>query len=66
MRWRAGIVPAVVCAMVFMNGLASCTGSDGPDDESPSIGGINGPAVVDPSFDPFATDPSAPPATDGG
>jgi hypothetical protein len=52
--------------MVFVNGLASCTGSDGPDDESPSIGGINGPAVVDPSFDPFATDPSAPPATDGG
>jgi hypothetical protein len=36
------------------------------DDEPPSIGEINGPAVVDPSFDPFATDPSAPPATDGG
>jgi hypothetical protein len=47
--------------------LVACSGSDGSDDdEQPTIGGINGPAVVDPSFDPFATDPSAPPATDGG
>jgi hypothetical protein len=46
--------------------LAACTGSDGTDDESPSIGGINGPAVVDPSFDPFATEPPATPTTDGG
>lgn len=45
---------------------AACTGSDGSDDQPPSIGEINGPAVVDPSFDPFATDPSVPPATDGG
>lgn len=51
-------------AVVGAVGVTSCTGSDG--DEPPSIGGINGPAVVDPSFDPFATDPSAPPATDGG
>jgi hypothetical protein len=51
---------AVCCA------LTACSGSDGTDDEPPSIGGINGPAVVDPSFDPFATDPSAPPAADGG
>jgi hypothetical protein len=47
-------------------GAAACSGSDGTDDDSPSIGGINGPAEVDPSFDPFATDPSAPPVTDGG
>ncbi len=46
--------------------LAACSGSDDDDDDSPSIGGINGPAVVDPSFDPFVTDPSAPPVTDGG
>jgi hypothetical protein len=48
--------------------LVACSGSDGSDDEQPpTIGGINGPAVVDPSFDPFATDPSAPPTTtDGG
>jgi hypothetical protein len=45
--------------------LVACNGSDGTDGTVP-IGGINGPAVVDPSFDPFATDPSAPPATDGG
>jgi hypothetical protein len=51
---------------ILLVAAASCTGSDQSDDESPSIGGINGPAVVDPSFDPFATDPSAPPATDGG
>ncbi len=43
-------------------GLTACSGSD-PIDEPLPIGGINGPAVVDPSFDPFATDPSAPPAT---
>jgi len=47
--------------------LAACSGSDdGVDDDSPTIGGINGPAVVDPSFDPFVTDPSAPSVTDGG
>ena len=56
----------MVIVMVSVFGLTSCTGSDGSDDVPPSIGGINGPAVVDPSFDPFATDPSAPPATDGG
>ena len=46
-------------------GSVACSGSDDGDD-SPTIGGINGPAEVDPSFDPFATDPSAPPDTDGG
>jgi hypothetical protein len=44
-------------------GLVACSGSDEVDDETPPIGGIDGPAVVDPSFDPFATDPSAPPVT---
>jgi major membrane immunogen (membrane-anchored lipoprotein) len=43
-------------------GLIACSGSDETDSTVPA-GGINGPAVVDPSFDPFATDPSAPPAT---
>ena len=59
-RGVVGVVSVLVVA------ATSCTGSDGTDDDSPSIGGINGPAVVDPSFDPFATDPSAPSATDGG
>ena len=54
-----------VLLFVAALGVTSCTGSDGGD-ETPTIGGINGPAVVDPSFDPFATDPSAPPATGGG
>jgi hypothetical protein len=62
MTWSAPILIVVVSVL----GVTSCTGSDGTDDDSPTIGGINGPAVVDPSFDPFATDPSAPPATDGG
>jgi hypothetical protein len=62
MTWSAATLIVVVSVL----GVTSCTGSDGTDDDSPTIGGINGPAVVDPSFDPFATDPSAPPATDGG
>ncbi len=49
--------------VVALVGLVACSGSDEVDDETPSIGGINGPAVVDPSFDPFVTDPSAPPVT---
>ena len=63
-------------SLVASLALAACSGSDGPDvdvdvdvdvDDAPStIGGINGPAVVDPSFDPFATVPSAPTPTDGG
>ncbi len=60
-------LPPVLVIVAFTGLLVTaCSGSDGSDDESPTIGGINGPAVVDPSFDPFATDPSAPPATDGG
>jgi hypothetical protein len=46
-------------------GLVACSGSDETDDGTVPLGGINGPAVVDPSFDPFATDPSAPPVTGG-
>ena len=49
------------CVLVLL-GLVACSGSDDVPDETPAIGGINGPAVVDPSFDPFATDPSTPPA----
>jgi hypothetical protein len=56
------LVALVVAASIV---VAACTGSDGPDGTVP-IGGINGPAEVDPSFDPFATDPPATPATDGG
>ena len=60
------MVRLVVFAVMTSLALVACTGSDSSDDDSPSIGGINGPAEVDPSFDPFATDPSAPPDTDGG
>ena len=62
----------VALSLVASLALAACSGSDGPgpgpgvDDAPPTIGGINGPAVVDPSFDPFATVASAPTPTDGG
>jgi hypothetical protein len=56
----------VVWCLGVLLGLVACTGSDGSDDQPPSLDRIDGPAVVDPSFDPFATDPSTPPATDGG
>ncbi len=65
---RRSVGSGVVAVLVLV--LAACTGSDGSeeidDEQPPAIGGINGPAVVDPSFDPFATDPSAPPVTTGG
>lgn len=56
-------------AMIGLIGLlamTACSGSDDTDDGPPSIGGINGPAVVDPSFDPFATTPSTPGTSVGG
>ena len=66
----------VALSLVASLAFAACSGSDGPgpdvgpgpgvDDAPPTIGGINGPAVVDPSFDPFATVPFAPTPTDGG
>jgi hypothetical protein len=59
----------VALSLVASLGLVACSGSDGndvDDEQPPTIGGINGPAVVDPSFDPFATDPAAPTDTDGG
>ncbi len=59
---------SVALSLVATLALVACSGSDGSDDveQQPTIGGINGPAVVDPSFDPFATEPSAPTDTDGG
>jgi hypothetical protein len=60
------VVRAAVVTLVGLLAVVACSGSDGTEDEPTPIGGINGPAVVDPSFDPFATDPSAPPATTGG
>jgi hypothetical protein len=60
------VVRAAVVALVGLSALVACSGSDGTEDEPIPVGGINGPAVVDPSFDPFATDPSAPPASTGG
>ena len=60
------MVRGAVVALVGLLAFAACSGSDGTEDEPTPLGGINGPAVVDPSFDPFATDPPAPPATTGG
>jgi hypothetical protein len=59
------VVRGAAIALVGLLALAACSGSDGTEDEPTPLGGINGPAVVDPSFDPFATDPPASPATTG-
>ena len=60
---------SVALSLVASLMLLGCSGSDGTDvddEQQPTLGGINGPAVVDPSFDPFATVTSAPTPTDGG
>jgi hypothetical protein len=51
---------AVIVAVV--GAVSACTGSSEPTGP-PSLDRIDGPAVVDPSFDPFAT---IPPSTDVG
>ncbi|MGB0113557.1 MAG: hypothetical protein WBP59_10085 [Ilumatobacteraceae bacterium] len=45
--------------------LTACSSSGDPDPaDDPGIGGINGPAQVDPSYDPFDVEPSATTAPD--
>jgi hypothetical protein len=52
---------------VLLVSVTACSSSDGGDDQQPpTLDRIDGPAQVDPSFDPFATDPSAPAPTVGG
>ncbi|HSL73680.1 MAG TPA: hypothetical protein VK853_04405 [Ilumatobacteraceae bacterium] len=55
----AVIVTAIVTVIVA---ASACSGSSEPTGP-PSLDRIDGPAVVDPSFDPFAT---IPPSTDVG
>ena len=56
-----------LAAVLLLASVAACSGSDGGDDQQPpTLDRIDGPAQVDPSFDPFATDPSAPAPTVGG
>jgi hypothetical protein len=50
-RWTLGVGALVVAVTV-----SSCTDSNQPD-EPPGLDRIDGPARVDPSFDPFATVP---------
>jgi hypothetical protein len=59
----------VVVVSILLVTAVACSGSnDGGEDpeQPPTLDRIDGPAVVDPSFDPFATDPSAAPTTLGG
>ncbi len=54
---------ALAVAMVVLV-LGACSGSDEPGEpgeptDPPALGGIDGPARVDPSFDPFATTPAS-------
>jgi hypothetical protein len=57
----------VVTVAVLAVAVTACSDSSGPD-TPPGLDRIDGPAQVDPSFDPFATTPSDPPraADDGG
>lgn len=56
-RW----VGACLSGLAVMASVSACSESSQPDDP-PGLDRIDGPARVDPSFDPFATVP----ATDGG
>lgn len=56
-RWAACVTGLVVVAV----SVSACSGSSEGDDP-PGLDRIDGPASVDPSFDPFASVP----ATDGG
>ncbi len=60
------MVGVVVAAAALAVVVASCSDSSG--DTPPVLDRIDGPAQVDPSFDPFATSTSspAPTADDGG
>jgi len=59
------ILGLVTVAVLAVAG-AACSDSSG--DTPPGLDRIDGPAQVDPSFDPFATTPSGPPRAgdDGG
>jgi hypothetical protein len=59
------ILGLVIIAVLAVAGTA-CSDSSG--DTPPVLDRIDGPAQVDPSFDPFATTTSSPPpaADDGG
>jgi hypothetical protein len=56
--------------VILFGGLAACSGGDRTEDP-PTLDRIDGPAQIDPSFDPMqpdrgAGDPAAPPTTDPG
>lgn len=52
---------ACLSGLAVIASVSACSESSQPD-EAPVLDRIDGPARVDPSFDPFATVP----ATDGG
>ena len=58
---------AVCTAIVTATLLAACSGSDEPETPGTTIPGldrIDGPAVVDPSYNPTQVDPSTPAVTE--
>ena len=61
------VLGAVLLAGSLVVGTACSDGDDGGDDDDPGLLRIDGPAQVDPDFDPFATVPGTMPAvtTDG-
>jgi hypothetical protein len=54
---------SVLLFVSTVGALAGCSGSSQPDGP-PGLDRIDGPAQVDPSYDPFAT--TSPPVTDAG
>jgi len=60
---KAGLCIATTAALV----LVACSGSDTPETpgtDTPGLDRIDGPAVVDPSYNPLQVDPSAPVVTE--
>jgi hypothetical protein len=51
-----------VAGLVAMGAVTGC--SDSGTDEPPTLDRIDGPAQVDPSYEPFATDRAAPSVTE--
>ncbi len=61
MTGTATIRAGAIAGLLSLVALVGC--SDSGSDDPPTLDRIDGPAQVDPSYDPFATDPAAPVST---
>jgi hypothetical protein len=55
-----------LCIAIAALGVGACSGSDEPETPgtAPGLISIDGPAVVDPSYNPLQVDPSVPVVTE--